>query len=85
MDKTVLEFLGAHIIYDAEGQDLFAVQENGHLQPIADIRGWGAIQNLFMLKGGAIDMDKASKFQDNLGQFMADAINEKMQRESQTK
>ena len=48
---------------------------------IADLRGWGAIQNLFKLKGGAIDFEKAEKFQDDLGQWIADAINEKLERE----
>jgi hypothetical protein len=55
--------------------------EKEGLQRIVDLRGWGAIQNLFLNKDGTIDTDSAAKFQDELGEWIVDAINEKMQKE----
>ncbi len=49
------------------------------MQLIGQIRGWGAIQNLFKDSKGAIDMKAAADFQDEIGNFIADAINEKLQ------
>jgi hypothetical protein len=42
--------------------------------PIVSIRGWGAIQNLFN------SVDEQEEFQDELGKFIAEAINEKLQK-----
>jgi hypothetical protein len=69
MKEKVKQWLGDNIIYDAHGQMIFAVRENGHHQMIADVRGWGAIQNLF-----PGDPSKAMEFQDALGEFLAEAI-----------
>ena len=44
---------------------------------ILDVRGWGAIQKLF--KGNS---QKAVDFQDELGAWFVDAINEKLERET---
>jgi hypothetical protein len=41
---------------------------------VLSIRGWGAIQNVFPT------IQDASEFQDELGKFIADAINEKLER-----
>jgi len=77
---NIKEFLG-EVIYDPSGQMLFAKQTKDGLQlignvndlpEIVSVRGWGAIQNLFKTEKEAIE------FQDKLGQFMADAINEKI-------
>jgi hypothetical protein len=38
------------------------------------IRGWGAIQHMFK------DESEAAEFQDELGRFIAEAINEKISR-----
>jgi hypothetical protein len=48
---------------------------------IAEIRGWGAIQNMFINKDGSINFEDAEKFQDELGEFIADAINEKLMKQ----
>jgi hypothetical protein len=77
----ISDFIGVKTTYDKFGQKIFANDKLGNLQMLADLRGWGAIQNLFKLKGGAIDFEKAEKFQDDLGQWLADAINEKLERE----
>jgi hypothetical protein len=69
---TIKEFLGEKITYDQDSQMIFAVRKDGHCQVIADVRGWGAIQNLFKTA------QEAGKFQDELGQFITDAISEKL-------
>jgi len=83
---TLTQWLGHNIIFDSDGTQIYAVQghaPNEGLQIIADVRGWGAIQNLFKMYNGAIDMDAAAKFQDQLGQFIATAITEKLERENE--
>jgi hypothetical protein len=78
----VTDFIGAKATYDERGQTIWGVSKDGKYQKIADVRGWGAIQNLFKAPGGLIDEDKAASFQDELGKWIVDAINEKLQREA---
>jgi hypothetical protein len=49
---------------------------------LAEMRGWGHIQNMFRNEKDKIDVDAAAKFQDELGQWVAEAINEKMEKEN---
>jgi hypothetical protein len=79
--KKVTDFIGVKAIYDEHGQYILGVDKDGGLQKIADLRGWGAIQNLFKTKNGLIDEGKAASFQDELGWWLVDAINEKLERE----
>lgn len=64
--------------YDPFGQYIWSKQPNGSgqgtSQMVCDIRGWGALQHEFDT------MEEAEKFQDKVGQFIAQAINEKLQR-----
>lgn len=76
----VSDFIGEKATYDESGQMIFGVDKKGGLQLIADVRGWGAIQNLFKNSNGTIKAE-ASKFQDELGEWLAEAINEKLERE----
>jgi hypothetical protein len=46
--------------------------ENEEIMPIISVRGWGAIQHLFKTEEEAIE------FQNELGIFIQDAINEKL-------
>ncbi len=79
----VTDFIGLKAIYDDYGKYIWGEdRESGH-QKLADLRGWGAIQNLFKTEGGLIDKDKAASFQDELGRWLVDAINEKLERERQ--
>lgn len=68
-------------VYDKDGQFIWGVQKDGHHQKVADIRGWGAIQHLFENRDGTIDEEAAMKCQDDLGKWIVDAINEKLERE----
>lgn len=79
----VREFFGVNVVYDKMGQYIWGVDKEGGHQKIADLRGWGAIQNLFKTKKGEIDFDKAAVFQDEIGQWIVDAIKEKIEREKQ--
>ena len=77
----VTDFIGVKAIYDEYGQYIWAVDKDGGHQKLADLRGWGAIQNLFKTKKGLIDEEKAASFQDELGRWLVDAINGKLERE----
>ena len=76
--KKLMEFFGKEAIYDDMSQKIWAKHADGGLQMIADIRGWGAIQNLFKKKDGTIDEESAYAFQDGMGRWITEAINEKM-------
>jgi len=76
----VTDFIKGKAIYDNEAQKIFSVDNNGKMQIIADVRGWGAIQNMFMPKGKPFDSEGAEKFQDVVGEWLRDAINEKLER-----
>ena len=77
----VIDFIGVKATYDEHGQYIWGVDKDGGHQKLADLRGWGAIQNLFKTKDGLIDEEKAESFQDELGRWLVDAINEKLERE----
>lgn len=48
----VTDFIGVKATYNEYGQYIWAVDKDGGHQKLADLRGWGAIQNLFKTKGG---------------------------------
>lgn len=58
--------------YDKEGIIIWGEGKDGGLHHICDIRGWGAIQNLFKTE------EEAIKFHDELGEWIADAFNQKL-------
>ena len=74
--KTDIEkFVGNpdKIWYCPLSQMIFSKNDKNGDQMLLDVRGWGAIQHLFD------DMTDAEKFQDELGEFYAQAIREKLQ------
>lgn len=79
---NLLDFIGESVFYDNGSGFIFGKQKDGTNQMLLDIRGWGAIQNLFKSNGGKIDIDSAAKFQDDMAKFFVDAINEKLQKET---
>jgi hypothetical protein len=58
--------------YDKWGTCIWSRDKDGGNQMVADIRGWGAIQNLFKTP------EEAEKFQDEVGEFITQAIREKL-------
>jgi hypothetical protein len=83
MATKVQDFIKGKAKYDEYGQTVFIEQPDGHQQMFANLRGWGAIQNLFKNKDGSIKFKEAEKFQDMVGEWLQDAINEKLERERQ--
>jgi hypothetical protein len=72
---TIKEWL-KDVYYDQFGQYIWSKQDaDGGSQMVGEIRGWGALQNEFNTE------EEASDFQDEIGKFIADAINEKVQRD----
>jgi len=85
--KRIKNFVGEKVTYDKESQKIFGIKKKHQpgslddgMQMILDVRGWGAIQNMFKDGNGRIVINEAAKFQDELGQFITDAINEKLER-----
>ena len=67
--------MGEKVEYDPfGGMYIWGKGKNGELQMIMDIqiRGWGAIQNMFD------DLKDAEEFQNEVGRWIADAINKKL-------
>ena len=68
------DFIGSKVYYDDHGQMIFSDRgEEKGVQLLLDVRGWGAIQHL--------PIKDPDKFQDDMGKWIADAINEKLERE----
>ena len=79
---TIKDWFRNGVHYDNEGSQIWATEKTKdafYMHHVADVRGWSEIQNLFNL-----DRDKAAQFHDEIGKFIAEAINEKLERESKT-
>jgi hypothetical protein len=70
---TIKQWL-QNVHYDDYGQYLWAKHDDGN-QLIGEVRGWGALQQEFKTEAGA------EEFQDEVGKFIAEAINEKIKRD----
>lgn len=77
--KKITDFINGKVTYDKYGGQYFWINEpDGGCQMLGEIRGWGRIQNMFPItKEG---QEAAEKFQDEIGDFVAEAINEKIER-----
>jgi hypothetical protein len=72
---TIKEFLSqGKFVYDPDFQYIFLVLPNNESIVIANVRGWGRIKNMFTTN------EEAAVFQDNLGKFITEAIQEKLER-----
>ena len=64
------------VYYDEYGTHIWNKEdEDGGSQLVADIRGWGRLQNEFETE------EEAGKFQDEVGRFITEAIKEKIARD----
>lgn len=73
----IKDYITGKVRYDKNGTYLWIEQPDGGIQMLGEIRGWGRIQNMFpMTNEGHI---LAAEFQDEVGGFVAEAINEKME------
>jgi hypothetical protein len=86
--KVIKSFIGDNVYYDEHGGGyIWGVKKDKEVQmiaqvedveegnPVVSIRGWGAIQNLKNLPCSP------EQFQDYLGEFIVEAINEKLERD----
>jgi hypothetical protein len=64
----------SNVDYDKWGTHIWNKDKDGKNQLVADIRGWGRIQNEIK------NHDEAAKFQDEVGEFICEAIREKIER-----
>ena len=55
--------------------------KNGNQIPLANIVGWNWIEDKFTMPDGRMDYNEAVQFEFELGNFIKDAINEKIERE----
>lgn len=67
------------VYYDKWGQIIWNKVDadsmlDGASEMIADIRGWGSLQHEFATE------DEAAKFQDEVGEFIVQAIREKIEK-----
>ena len=71
---TIEQWL-SDVYYDAWGQRIWNKEDkDGGSQIVLEVRGWGRLQNEFT------SFDKASEFQDQAGEFIVEAIREKIER-----
>jgi len=75
---TIKEYIHGPVTYDQDGTYLWINTNKNGVLMLGEIRGWGHIQNIPEFKG---DLDAAAKFQDEVGKFVADAVNEKIKRD----
>lgn len=82
MDKEpkITDFINGKVEYDSEGQQFWIHRRDNGIQLLGELRGWGHIQHMphFRLSEGKFDVDLAGRFQDEVGEFIAKAINEKL-------
>ena len=81
MIKEIENFIGVAKHDEFKGTYIWGVDKEGGNQMIAELRGWGAIQNMFKNEDGSINFDDAEQFQDEMGKFIVDAINEKINKQ----
>jgi len=63
------------VYYNEWGTQIWNKEDaDGGSQMVADVRGWGRMQNEFKTE------EEAAIFQDNVGRFIAEAIREKIER-----
>lgn len=77
--KEIRKYVGK-AKYDEMGQIIFRGADKNNLQQFLDVRGWGAIQNMDEFK----TMDEAAAFQDRVGKWVVEVINEKLNENKDT-
>ncbi len=76
---TIQKWL-SNVKYDQYGETyLWNEDEKQNKHMIAIVRGWGALQHEFKTE------DEAAKFQSEVGEFIAQAIREKVERDFKSK
>lgn len=68
-------FITSEVFYEPNCQYLMFKSPEGIERTLLELRGWGAIQNLFKIGDGKVDLESAVRFQDELGHYVANLIN----------
>ena len=76
MEKKITDFINGKVTFDNVGET-FWINNNYGIQMLAQLRGWEHVRNMF----AESDNEGAKKFNDRVGEFIAEAINEKLERE----
>lgn len=71
---TIKKWL-SNVKYDEYGTYIWNVEEDGGSEMVAQVRGWGSLQYEFKTQ------EEAKKFQDEVGEFIVQAIREKVERD----
>lgn len=69
--QAIKKFIGTAEA-DKYGGYIWGADSKGNRQMIAEVRGWGSIQNRFKTQ------DEAARFQDSVHEFIVVAINDKL-------
>lgn len=70
---TIEQWL-SNVYYDEHGVQIWNREgDDGRIQCIADLRGWGRLQNEYGT------FEDAANFQDEVGAFIVEAIREKIE------
>ena len=73
-NMTIEKWL-SDVYYDEYGTHIWNKEQDGGNQLVADIRGWGRLQNEFNTQ------KEAEKFQNEVGEFIVQSIREKIERD----
>tara|TARA_R110000850_G_scaffold260681_1_gene388031 strand:- start:11 stop:253 length:243 start_codon:yes stop_codon:yes gene_type:complete len=74
-NPIINKFLGHGVFYHPSGS---CVMTKGDNRMVLDVRGWGEIQYMFE------SIEESQAFQDQLGEYIADAINKKLSKKLST-
>jgi len=79
--KDIINFIGHTTGFDNDSGYIWGINLDGSNHPIGEVRGYASIQKMFSCGKGKVNFKDANAFQDRLGKFISDAINEKMDNE----
>lgn len=74
--KEPKDFIGSKVEYHRSSQMIWASGSDNGAELLLNVRGWGSIKNQFET------YEETADFQDKLGHWIAEAINEKLKREN---
>lgn len=75
------DFIGPKVKFDATTDTLWSKREDGKFQLLAHLSGKGGIDEIFRDEAGKVDVSSAVSLFTDMGHWITDAINEKLERE----
>jgi hypothetical protein len=77
----VIDFIGDRVVFYEHGNFIWSIDKDGGHQRLLDLKFRNVVLDLFKTNQGEIDEEAAMNFQDKLGKWITDAINEKLENE----